>query len=108
MLDDVQVYDHLLTPEEIAQAMEGVGPELAADPSPGNEITDVPRDVVLSWTAGEFAATHDVYLGTVFDDVNDASRTDARGVLASQGQAATEYAPDGYLEFGQTYYWRID
>jgi len=108
MLDDVQVYDHLLTPEEIAQAMEGVGPELAADPSPENEVADVPRDVVLGWTPGEFAATHNVYLGTVFDDVNDASRTNTLGVLASEGQATESYDPDGNLDFGQTYYWRID
>ena len=30
------------------------------------------------------------------------------GVLVSQGQADTSYDPDGLLEIGQTYYWRID
>jgi len=30
------------------------------------------------------------------------------GVLVSQGQAATTYAPAAALEFGTTYYWRID
>ena len=46
---------------------------LATEPRPEHGATDVPRDVVLSWTAGEFAATHDVYFGTVFADVNDAN-----------------------------------
>ena len=64
-------------------------------------------EVVLSWTPGMYAATHDVYFGTDFDDVNDADRSDPRGVLASQGQIATTYNI-GYLDFGQTYYWRVD
>jgi len=82
-------------------------PELAANPDPADEVTDVSRDVVLSWTPGEFANTHDVYLGTVFGYVNDADRTNPLGVLANQGQNATTYDP-GRLDFGQTYYWRID
>jgi len=49
-----------------------------------------------------------VYFGTVFDDVNDAGRTDPRGVLVSQGQSANTYVPVGLLELGQTYYWRVD
>jgi len=49
-----------------------------------------------------------VYLGTDFNDVNDATRADPRGVLLSQGQTATTYDPDGLLDFGRTYFWRID
>jgi len=83
-------------------------PTLAADPDPADEVTDVPRDVVLSWKPGESANTHDVYLGTVFDDVSDADRSDPRGVLAGQGQSPATYEPDNRLDFGQIYYWRID
>ncbi len=108
MIDDVRVFDHILTPEEIMDAMLGGGPELAADPSPEDEATDVPRDVVLNWAAGEFAATHDVYFGASFDDVNAASRANPMGVLASQGQVATAYDPAGLLDFETTYYWRVD
>ncbi|UCD51341.1 MAG: hypothetical protein JSW27_01655, partial [Phycisphaerales bacterium] len=79
----------------------------ASGANPADTATDVPRDVVLSWEPGVFAATHDVYLGTVFDDVNDASRANPADVLLSQGQTATTYDA-GRLEFGQTYYWRID
>ena len=107
-IDDVRVYDHILTTEEIADAMLGGDPELASGPNPEDEATDIPRDVVLAWEPGEFAVTHDVYLGTVFDDVNDASRSNAMGLLVSQGQNATAYAPETVLEFGQTYYWRVD
>ncbi len=81
---------------------------LASAPAPEDETSDVPREVVLSWTAGEFAATHDVYLGMSFNDVNDASRADPRDVLVSEGQTATSYDPPDLLEFGETYYWRVD
>jgi len=103
-IDDVQVYHRALAEAEVAKIMWGLADQsLAQNPSPVDEATDIPRDIVLEWGAGEFAATHDVYFGTAFDDVNDGV-----GTLVSQGQAATSYDPDGLLEFGQTYYWRID
>jgi len=80
----------------------------SSDPVPEDETTDVPRDVVLAWTAGQYAATHDVYFGTAFADVNDASRADPKGVLVSQGQADAVFDPESLLEYGQTYYWRVD
>ena len=108
MLDDARIYNRALTQEEIQIVMlGGVVPELASEPVPENEAVDVPRDDDLSWTAGEFAVTHDVYFGTSFDDVNTASRAEPLGVLISEGQTGTTYDP-GRLEFGQTYYWRID
>ncbi len=83
-------------------------PTKAKSPQPEDGAIDVPREVVMSWTAGKFAATHDVYLGTVFEDVNTASRSNPLGVLVSQGQTAATYDPPGMLDFGTTYYWRID
>ncbi|MCH8193705.1 MAG: discoidin domain-containing protein, partial [Planctomycetes bacterium] len=59
------------------------------------------------WTPGEFANTHNVYLGVTFDDVNNATVTDPGGVLAGQGLADATLDP-GRLEFDQTYYWRVD
>lgn len=79
----------------------------AQGPFPAEEATDVPRDAELAWKAGKYAAVHDVYLGTVWNDVNDAGRGDPRGVLVSQGQAATSFDP-GSLACGQTYFWRVD
>jgi len=109
MLDDFCLFIRALTAEEVLDVMTGmeeVGP--AEDPLPEDEATDIPRDVVLNWTAGPFAVTHDVYLGTVFDDVNNADRANPLDVLVSEGQDAAAYDPVGLLDFDQTYYWRID
>jgi hypothetical protein len=81
--------------------------DLPTDPDPADGDTDIWRDADLAWTPGAFAQTHDVYLGTSFDDVNNASRGNPIGVLVSQGQSGATYDP-GRLELGQTYYWRID
>ncbi len=77
-------------------------------PQPANGANDVPRDVALTWLSGEFAATHDLYLGTTFADVNTASRDKPGNVQVSPGQTATTYTPAAPLAFGQTYYWRVD
>ena len=76
----------------------------ASSPSPADEATEVARDAALSWRPGAFAGTHDVYLGTSFEDVASA----AASVLVSQGQDANTYDPSGSFAYGQTYYWRID
>jgi len=81
---------------------------VAGDPSPGNNATDVPQDVVLGWTAAATAATHDVYFGTVLEDVDAATRANPLGVLVSQGQTDSSFDPAGLLDFEQTYYWRVD
>lgn len=108
-LDDVAVFGRALTQEEVQAVMLGLAKrEKATDPKPTDMAVDVPRDETLSWTVGDFAVTHDVYLGTSFDDVSAASRADPLGVLVSQGQTASSYDLPTGLEFGQTYYWRVD
>jgi len=81
---------------------------LAHDPSPADDATDVPRDVVLDWTPGRLADTHDVYFGTNAEDVANADRSNPLDVLAGEGQGEIGFDPEGLLEFGQTYYWRVD
>jgi len=76
-------------------------------PDPAEGAT-VQRSTALSWKPGVYAATHDVYFGASFTDVNTASRTNPLGVLVSQGQDPNTYTPAAPLTFGQTYYWRID
>ena len=76
--------------------------------NPRETATDVPLDVLLRWMPGEFARTHDVYLGTSFDDVNNSSRLNPVGVRVSQDQTATTYDPAGALQFGKTYYWKVN
>jgi hypothetical protein len=76
--------------------------------TPGPKASEVPCDVVLSWISPSFADSHDVYLGTSSDQVNNATREDPSGVLVSEGQMETTCNPEGLLEFSQTYYWRVD
>ena len=80
----------------------------ASSPTPADGATDVPRDATLNWTAAESPGTHDVYFGATPADVNSATRTNAKNVLVSQGQADTTFDPAGSFVYGQTYYWRID
>jgi hypothetical protein len=82
-------------------------PELAGDPRPADKKVDILSDTVLGWTPGVSAVTHDVYLGTSLEDVNNAGRSDPRGVLVSEGQEGLTYDPAG-LAFGRTFFWRVD
>ena len=108
-LDECRLYNRALSQAEVQAVMaSGYQLGLAGDPAPGDEATEILRDAVLSWTAGAFAVTHDVYFGTSFDDVNDADRSNPGEVLVVQDQTETTYDPPGLLEYGQAYYWRID
>jgi len=77
-------------------------------PKPANGKTEVPREVVLGWRAGSYADKHDVYFGTAFADVNEASISNWQTALLRQGHDDTNYTLADPLEFGQTYYWRVD
>jgi len=110
MLDDVRIYNRSLTQAEVQEILTGndLLTGVATSPIPVDGAKDIHRDVMLAWTAGQYAATHDVYLGTSFADVNDASRANPRGVLVSRGQTDTAYQVEELLEFGTVYYWRVD
>jgi hypothetical protein len=77
-------------------------------PEDGEDMASV--NVVLEWTPGIMPASHDVYFGTSFDDVNDANTTVQLGVYQGpQALEDTDYdTADEELQTGQTYYWRID
>jgi len=85
-------------------------PALAGSPDPADGATDVCRKVVLSWRSGEYADKHDVYFGTDFDDVNDATTTVDPNNVYQGRQYPNRYpiAETLSLDFGETYYWRID
>ena len=109
-MDEAVIYDYALTDAEIlAHATAPLLPDVGAIVvRPEDGATDVPTDASLAWLAGTYAQTHDVYLGTVYEDVNSASRANPMGVLVSQNQAAASYDPPSRLDLGATYYWRID
>ncbi|MHC4806888.1 MAG: LamG-like jellyroll fold domain-containing protein [Planctomycetota bacterium] len=103
LIDDVRIYTRALTPEDIAEVMKGISPALASNPSPAYGAIDVPRDVVLSWTPGEFVPPvngHKVYLSDNFADVNDG--------IGGIATSTNSYAPVQRLDFDKTYYWRVD
>jgi hypothetical protein len=83
----------------------------ASDPSPPDGAQRVDPNADLVWDPGVRAKQHDVYLGTDISKVTDANRTnDPCNVLVSQDQDANYYPVSGTLDldYGQTYYWRID
>ncbi len=106
-MDEVCIYNRPLSVEEIGLVMVGIGGDMASNPSPKDGAVDVPQDVTFGWDPVETAATRDVYFGTTYDDVNDAGRSGPGDILVSRGQTDTNFGPLD-LEYGRTYYWRID
>jgi hypothetical protein len=112
MIDDIRLYNHALTEAELASAMEGSGAKypFARNPSPADGAVLAQTWGNLTWKPGDFAVTHDVYLGDNFDDVNSGLGETFRGNQAGTslfvGFAGFPY-PAGLVP-GTTYYWRID
>jgi len=114
MIDDARIYMRGLTQDEIQKAMLGEGLPQAFGPDPEDGGLHEDTWVSLSWKAGDFAVSHDVYMGENFDDVNNATR-DSDIFRGNQDLNANFYIagfagyafPDGLVN-GQTYYWRID
>jgi hypothetical protein len=84
----------------------------ATQPDPKDGALHFDTWVNLSWTSGEFAVSHDVYLGDNVDDVSNATpdsefyrgnQTENFYVAGFPGFAYPEGLPPG-----MTYYWRID
>jgi hypothetical protein len=78
--------------------------ETASNPSPSDGATNVAPSVVLSWTPGDYAASHDVYFGTDYDDVNDATTVSPEHM----GSVGPNQFALPALDMDRTYYWRID
>jgi hypothetical protein len=104
--DDFRVFDIALSDSEIAGLFRGGDVDTAWSPDPYDGQQDVDRESMLKWRPGDSAAFHDVYFGTNFDDVNDA--TTAVGLGVYQDRVSPNEFDPGKLDFGQKYYWRID
>ena len=79
----------------------------AINPVPAhlNEHADADDgDVMLKWTGAEGASSHDVYLGTDLEAVQNATTTTAEFV----GNVTTTGTLVGELNHMETYYWRVD
>jgi hypothetical protein len=108
-IDEVRIFNHALSLDEIQTTMIGEFPT-AYKPDPADGAFLPQTWASLSWEPGSAAASHNVYFGDNFDDVNDGTGDTFRGNQTSEflfvGFAGYPY-PDG-LVFGTTYYWRID
>jgi len=111
LIDDVVMYDRALDKEELEAVMSGLkGVPYARKPEPANGSMLTSTWVNLTWVPGQRAVSHDVYIGTDFDDVDEG----AEGMFV--GNTPNDFIvvgfpgfpyPDGLVP-GTTYYWRID
>jgi hypothetical protein len=76
-----------------------IPPKIAYEPIPADGAKLVAPDAVLSWKPGVGAKLHIVYIGEIFDDVNNAT--------GGIPQSHTNYTFNN-LESDKTYYWRVD
>ncbi len=106
-IDEVRIYDHVLSAAEIKSL---ASRPRAFAPDPADGAIRSAAWTSLSWSRGDFAVSHDVYIGDNFADVNAGAANVFRG-----NQTATNMLvglpgypfPDGLVP-GTTYYWRID
>jgi hypothetical protein len=112
-----QYWDYLVftteggfSPEELPSYASTRKPELAAGPKPADGALHSDTWVNISWRAGDFAVSHDVYFSYDSDDVEngapEAFQGNQVGTFLVVGFPGFAY-PDGLVP-GTTYYWRID
>jgi len=109
-LAEFVLYNRVLSHDEIVLMSEFLRPksDFASKPYPPDGTIDVPRETILGWRPGEHYQNHQIFLGTDFNDVSQATASEPRGVLVSDLLSDAIFDPPGFLEFNQTYYWRAD
>jgi hypothetical protein len=107
IIDDVRLFNRELSSEEVQQVMVDAPADVVTNPSPADGATDVPREAVLSWAPVEASTRHDIYFGADAQAVANADTSDTTDIY--RGRVITgSYSPAETLEFGETYYWRVD
>lgn len=83
---------------------------IACNPDPADGTIHPYTFVALGWSAGICAASHDIYFGENFEDVDAGAQEvfqgNQVGTFFSIGSPGFSY-PDGLIP-GTTYYWRVD
>jgi len=104
IMDEFYLFTRALSQAEINDLLlsEGLPSEKASHPNPGNGSELQTTSAVLEWLPGVYAASHDVYFGTV-----EAAVTNGDPGTFKVNQTASTFDP-GPLQMGTTYYWRID
>ncbi len=113
---EVLVYNTTLSEADIIginewlQANVRIERKTAFSPDPEDGALINQTWILLSWQPGATAASHDVYVGDNFDDVNSGAENTFQGnqatTLVTVGFPGFAF-PDGLVP-GATYYWRID
>ncbi|MFB0552743.1 MAG: LamG domain-containing protein [Phycisphaerae bacterium] len=111
LIDDIRIFDHALTKAQILAVMEGTeGYPFAFSPELADGVLIEDTWANLSWSPGDFAVSHDVYMGDNFDDVDSGAEGtfigNQAGTFIVVGFPGFPF-PDGLVP-GTTYYWRID
>jgi hypothetical protein len=94
------------TPKQLIPQTALSPPVRAGSHNPSNGATDVTITPALTWRAGDYASSHDLYFGTDQDAVNNAT-TSSPEYKGSQELGSENFVPGELLE-NSTYYWRID
>jgi len=94
------------TPKEIVPQAALTPPIKASNPKPASRATGTSLTPVLTWSAGDNAASHEVYFGTDEVAVTNATQG-APEYVGTQALGNESYDP-GKLEWATTYYWRVD
>jgi hypothetical protein len=100
IIDDVRVYNYALSRYAILAIIDG---GRAENPSPFDSAIDVPQRAILNWVSGASAFYHDVYLGTSWDAVANATPNSPEH---KERQSETFYVP--FMDTNTEYFWRID
>ncbi len=106
IVDDIRLYSKVLSEAEIKAVMRG-DVSLAWKPAPAPDaILDIRNVDSLSWSAGDAAASHDVYFGSDRNAVADANHSSP----AYRGnQATTSFSLASLVDVGAgDCFWRID
>jgi hypothetical protein len=75
-------------------------------PNPSNGAVDVKQTQILTWSPGDYAASHQLYFGTDKEVVRKAN-TSSPEYKGTRNLGSESYDP-GKLQWDTTYYWRID
>ena len=110
LMDIFCLLNRALSQDEVKKAMQGEAYPYALNPNPPDGSYHSDTWANLSWSPGDFAVSHNIYVGDKFDDVNSgaggtfrANQTTTYFVVGFPGYPY----PDGLVP-GTTYYWRID
>ncbi len=98
-IDDLRISDESLDPNAFLRDTV----YKANEPVPHDGVLSVKSDATLTWSAGDYAVSHKVYLGLSYDavDAADENSPEYKGEFDSMEYTST-------LAVGKTYYWRVD